>query len=330
VNSEYVQNLRYKLQKRVRRLNSHHHDFFHMGLKHFWGFLATHSVFQGVLDDLESRQVTARGVADQVLGSPQTQVGSSELEHAAISYLVLRHCATIGDSQLPWQIGHRYKRDGGVAGAVEAFRDLFLEPFYEYLDEQLDEQRAILALLRRYKHKCEWFARDDLFKMWESDTQWGERNLAKHLYEYLHDQGIDFHIEPQSASGEADLIAMQKTDDPLVADAKIFDPDRSKGKSYIAKGFGQVYRYTVDFTEPFGYLIVYLTGKQDLRFALKQKTLSTPFVVHNNKTIFLLTIDIFPHAESASKRGGLTPQEITEEDLIQVVDAMASSVVMPA
>ena len=131
---------------------------------------------------------------------------------------------------------------------------------------------------------------------------------------------MDFHIEPQSASGEADLIAMQKTDDALVADAKIFDPDRSKGKAYIASGFAQVYRYTVDYNEPFGYLIVYLTGEHDLRFALKKKAQATPFVSHNNKVIFLLTIDIFPHAESASKRGALHPVEITEADLIQKAD----------
>jgi hypothetical protein len=72
-----------------------------------------------------------------------------------------------------------------------------------------------------------------------------------------------------------DLIATQKTDDSLVADTKIFDLGRSKGKSYIAKGFGQVYRYTVDFHEPFGYLVIYQTSEHDLRFALADKAQST-------------------------------------------------------
>jgi hypothetical protein len=42
------------------------------------------------------------------------------------------------------------------------------------------------------------------------------------LYEFLHEQGIDFHMEPKSASGIADLVADQVGDDRVVADAKVF------------------------------------------------------------------------------------------------------------
>jgi hypothetical protein len=115
----------------------------------------------------------------------------------------------------------------------------------------------------------------------------------------------------------------------LAADAKIFHPGRDTGKSYIAKGFGQVYRYTVDFNEPFGYLVIYQFSEHDLRFSLPDKAQSTTFVVHNNKTIFLLTIDIFPHEQSASKRGALKPVEITEADLIQTAEEAVVSAPAP-
>lgn len=327
MDGDYVQHLRYKLQKRVRRLHSTGFRTFHNQLKLFWRFLQTHSVYRGVIDDLLLREPTAMDAASTICEKRRPLTAETELEQAAMSVAVLKWCFDHGkpDSEfnIPRVFGHL--SDNKFDSYLDVFREMFLEPAYEYIDEQLDDQRAVLALLRRYKHKCEWFARDQLHKRWTEDTQWGERGLAQHLYEYLHDQGIDLHIEPQSASGEADLIALQRTDDPLIADAKIFDPDRSKGKAYIAKGFAQVYRYTIDFNEPFGYLIVYLTGKSDLRFALKEKAQSTPFVVHNNKTIFLMTIDIFPHAESASKRGGLTPIEIGEEDLIRVAEEAAST-----
>lgn len=185
------------------------------------------------------------------------------------------------------------------------------------MDEQLDDQKLILSLLRRYKHKCEWFARDALYSRFKVEQSKGERILVQHLYEYLHDQGIDFHIEPHSASGEADFVEQQSTDDRLVADAKIFDPGGGKGKSYIARGFGQIYRYTRDYNEPFGYLIIYQTSERDLAFALSGTALSTPYVTYNNKTICLLTVDIFPHDAPASKRGPLAPVEITEGDLIR-------------
>jgi hypothetical protein len=320
MNSEYVQNLRYKLQKRVRRLNSTEFGTFHNALSVFWKFLDSHSIFRGICDDLLARVANANDDALRICEKQESLLGTTELEHAAMSYCVIQWCIRSVRPDAESHVGRLYVRTSNFTEMIRAFRDQFLEPLYEYIDEQLDDQRAVLALLRRYKHKCEWFAREGIFNRWKDDTKWGERGLAQHLYEYLHDQGIDLHIEPQSASGEADLIAMQKTDDPLIADAKIFDPDRSKGKPYIASGFAQVYRYTIDYNEPFGYLIVYLTGKHDLRFTLKEKVQSTPFIVYNNKTIFLMTIDIFPHEESASKRGTLTPVEITEEDLIKMAE----------
>jgi hypothetical protein len=319
MNNEYIQNLRYKLQKRVRRLNSTEFTIFHNAICIFWKFLQSQSIFKGICDDLLLRVPDAGETAKKICEKEEGLLADSELEQAAISYCVIKSCVESGKPDSEIQVGRLYERDSKYNEILRAFRDQFLEPLYEYIDEQLDDQRAVLALLRRYKHKCEWFAREAIYNRWIADTQWGERGLAQHLYEYLHDQGIDFHIEPQSASGEADLIAMQKTEDPLIADVKIFDPDRSKGKAYIAKGFAQVYRYTVDFNEPFGYLIVYLTGKNDLRFTMKEKTQATSFVVYNNKTIFLLTIDIFPHKESASKRGVLAPTEVTEDDLILTI-----------
>ena len=39
MNSELIQNLRYKLQKRTRRLNSIEFAVFHYGVKQYWGFL---------------------------------------------------------------------------------------------------------------------------------------------------------------------------------------------------------------------------------------------------------------------------------------------------
>lgn len=319
MNGEYVQNLRYKLQKRVRRLNSTERGMFNLYLKHFWGFIEDNPVFMGILQDLGNRCPSAENVADRIVNG-EALFGETELEHAVISYFLIKKCIESDDNQIVINIGYRYDHTRNFNEQLEFFRETFIEPFYEYIDEQLDDQKAILALLRRYKHKCEWFQRDDLYEMAENETQKGEKNLALHLYEYLHDQGLDFTIEPHSISGVADLVAAQNTDDPLIADTKIFNTERSKGKSYIIKGFNQVYIYTMDYNEPFGYLVIYKTCAKDLRFALSNQTQSVPFVVHNNKTIFLITIDIFPHDSTASRRGSLQSVEITEEDLITITE----------
>lgn len=320
MNTEYVQNLRYKLQKRVRRLNSMEHQVFHFSLKQFWGFLKNYSIFSGILDDLERRYSTIKPEAEKIVKESQPLVFGNELENAAVAYFVVKKCVESENQMAEVNVGKAYGHESKYNEILEYFKSLFLEPLYEYLDEQLDDQRATLALLRRYKHKCEWFQRELLFNLWEEDPTKGEKHLALHLYEYLHEQGLDFAIEPSSASGEADLVTAQKSDDPLIADAKIFNLEKGKGPEYIARGFNQIYLYTLDYNEPFGYLVIYKTSGEDLKFALANQTQSTPFVVHNNKTIFLVTVDIFPHQTSASKRGPLKTVEITEQDLIRTIE----------
>ena len=319
MNAEYIQNLRYKLQKRVRRLNSAVYQVFHFSLKQFWGFLENYPIFVGILEDLERHYPLLEAEAEKIVKDSQGLVFGNELENAAVCYFVVKKCVESDNQMVEVNVGRVYGHESKYNDTLEYFKSLFLEPLYEYLDEQLDDQGAILALLRRYKHKCEWFQREFLFNLWKKDTMRGEKRLALHLYEYLHDQGLDFVIEPFSISGEADLVAAQRSDDPLIADVKIFNPGKAKGTEYIARGFNQIYLYTLDYNKPFGYLVIYKTSGEDLRFALGKQTQSTPFVVHNNKTIFLVTIDVFPHETSASKRGPLRTVEITEEDLVRII-----------
>lgn len=229
-------------------------------------------------------------------------------------------------------IGHSFARNARKHDeALEFFKDVFIEPLYEYIDEQLDDQRALLGLLRRYKHHCEWFRRSDALDIYEEEKargnesgkkSRGEKRLSLHLYEYLHNQGLTFSVEPTSVSGEADLSAAQDSDDPLIAEVKIFDPDANKNKAYILSGFNQVYQYTLDYNEPFGYLVIFKTCEEGLAIASGQQEQSTSFIVFNGKTIFFVIVDLHPHVKSASKRGKLKSYVITEEELVaQQVDS---------
>ncbi|HWN07999.1 MAG TPA: hypothetical protein VNO50_01725, partial [Pyrinomonadaceae bacterium] len=138
-------------------------------------------------------------------------------------------------------IAHRWGAASNAGDSHDFARAAFLEPFYEYLDEHVDDQQAILYVLRRYKQRCEWFRSEALRSVVTTETQQGENRIAFDLYEYLHEQGIAFYIEPQSASGIADLVAEQVGTDRVVADAKLFWPERGKGKSYILSAFHQAY-----------------------------------------------------------------------------------------
>lgn len=315
MDKDYVQNLRYKLQKRVRRLNSGDYQVFHFLLKQFWGFLVEQPIFSALLQELDVRSGKVSDDVERIFSARDQMVFETEEESALACYLVLKRCAESENQSIELQVARTYNNERKHNDALEAFRDIFIEPFYEYIDENLDDTGFVLALLRKYKHRSEWFRKSKLYLAWEAETKHGEKLLALDLYEYLHDQGIDFSIEPSSVSGEVDLVAAQTSDEPLIADAKIFNPAKSKGISYIASGFRQVYTYTLDYNQPVGYLVIFKTCEEDLRLPFANQSQSTPFVQHNNKTIFFLVVDIFPYEKSASKRGKLQFKELKEDEL---------------
>lgn len=316
MNKEYIQNLRYKFQKRVRRVNSTEYQIFHYVLKQFWGFLQKQPLLVGIMDQLRIHVPKIESEVDKLFNSHAAVAFDDELDNAAACYLVLKRCVESNDSQIEINVAHCYSRETKFNDILEFFKDVFVEPFYDYLDENLDDKGFMLSVLRHYKHKCEWFQGKNLYDKWSADTGRGEKILALHLYEYFHDQGIEFSIEPTSISGEADLVSSQKgSEEPIIADAKIFNPAKSKGKDYIAKAFRQIYSYTLDYNEPVGFLVIFKTCKEDLKFALKDVAQGTSFLQHNGKTIFFVVIDIYPYEHPASKRGTLDYVELSETDL---------------
>jgi hypothetical protein len=309
--SLFLQNVRYKLQKRVRRLHGADFESFLFLLKAFWVFFDDSPLLTAVAQELVAKvpdylDTVSKICTDQIL------FGSNEAESAAIGLGVLRKFA---EQDRPDDLSNFCTFDD-MDKMLDAFRAHYLEPFYEYFDEHLDDRLYVLHSLLRYKQACEWFRRRELFEIASSDPKHGERRLAFNLYEYLHERGLEFSIEPTSASGEADMVATQQgSRDPLIADAKILDPGAGKGKAYVIRGFHQVYQYACDYNEPIGYLIMFNLCDRRLRFALEAASDAVPRVVYNHKTIFLLEIDIYPHAESASRRGRPDSIDITEEEL---------------
>jgi hypothetical protein len=163
----------------------------------------------------ETKQIVA-AVAAVVGRTPR--FGTSESELAAMGYHFLKRIADQSGEDMIYKIGIKYSGTSEPAERLDVVRELFLESFYEYIDEHLDDQQAILYLLRRYKHRCEWFHAMRLRQAVTDHSQKGEKTLALDLYEFLHDQGIDFHIEPHSSSGIPDFVADQVDKDRVIAD----------------------------------------------------------------------------------------------------------------
>ena len=335
MDSTLVQHHRYKLQRRVRRLNAAGFQTFRFSLRRFWAWLNEHELFRAILEQASGLCATAENDANSII-SGQCLHSETEDEEVAIAFWVLKSCVENTErDNVEIQVAHNYNRGSNKTDdALEHFKDVFVEPLYEYLDAQLDDQRAILALLRRYKQTSEWFNRDKLLSIYVEEKERAqsgsrksraEKRLALNLYEYLHNQGLTFSIEPWSVSGEADLVAAQGSNEPFIADVKIFDPDASKNKSYLISGFQQVYQYALDYNEPFGYLVIFKTCESGLAISSNKQEQSTSFVTLNGKTLFFVIVDLYSHDKSASQRGKLKTYSLTEDELFAELNDKSSS-----
>lgn len=317
---EYLQSQRYKLQKRFRRLHSARPNAFRPALMYLWQFIRDHELFADIATELEAKEPEAEDAVRRIVEENEPLHGATETEAAAIGLGLLRYCAQNDEEQAWRDIVIPYRAGSGADEWARYFTEVLIEPLYEYLDEQVDDQGATLALLRRYKHRSEWFDRERLYHLWKDDTSKGEARLAGELYKYLYDQGLDFHIEPKSASGRVDLIDIQRGDYRLLADAKILNPERGQDRSYLADGFRQLYEYCVDFQQTVGYLVIFKTSEHNLRFLFEKEESQVPHIVYNHKTLFLLEVDIYQYDDPASERGRLEPYEVTEENLLVGVE----------
>ena len=318
MDSAYLQRIRFQLQKRFRRLNSCSYMLVHSSVVQFWAYLQADPLTAGILAKLEAVAPPYTAEIAAITSRRELAEFTTEAEQIGFVYRVVQHCAQqplashLGPEV---KIGHALSNERQHNEALNQFREMFLEPLYEYVDDALDQQGAVLSLLVKYKRKVEWFERDALSEL-AADN---ERKLAKHLYAYLFEQGLDFHIEPQSVSGEADLVAPD-----LVLDAKVFDGVR-RGVSYLASGVHQVHTYARDFNQEVGYLVVYKSCPETLDFPFFRSGQLAPSVSVGGKTIYIFVVDICHYESSASKRGAMKIHTVDEDCLLRVAPGAAPS-----
>ncbi|MGK3985479.1 hypothetical protein WME99_20705 [Sorangium sp. So ce136] len=201
---------------------------------------------------------------------------------------------------------------------MQAVRDVALDGLFEYLDENLDSRNVVLALLQKYKQRCEWFRRSRLRSAAASgmENRTGERALAADLYEYLLDQGVEFFVEPVSGTGEADLILREPTGRYVVIDAKYLKADDtpSELKRKLSFGFHQVARYCDDYDEPTGHLVAFSESRKHLSIELDESD-GWRFLRVGGRVIYYVEVWI-ADSPSASKLGRAEEVTIPRIDLL--------------
>jgi hypothetical protein len=341
MDSQIVQRTRYQLQVRVRTAKTCPTAVFPNACRHLVNWVEAHPFLRRLLDPIRQRiEAFSKRIEEAVEESkerhndvkgpwsPETReegaaFGWATLE--AISKQDLSEKLAPDAARLLAYIVAAYAPRGGSESSdvVEHLRDVALQAVYDYLDEEIDARNAVLGLLLKYKTRCEWFRRERLRGAAAGglEGRTGERALAFDLYEYLHDQGVDYAIESVTAMGEPDLVASDVGGQCLVADAKYVDED-DKLVPTLAGGFRQVAAYCRDKNEPVGYLVAFLDcgvtpeimGDRDDGFHCFRL---------GNVTVYYVVVDIRPRTTTASKLPKPRVVEITRERLVTLVETAA-------
>ena len=347
MNIQTTQNLRRKLERRIERIRSAKFGVFQQALKEFFIFFDNDLFFCELKDQLIIEFPGISSNITQLLNNSQNYSSpTSEKEMVAFAYEILRQVSlkTDGVRGVLNPIYFYYSKEFSKSmhepqhlrdeRMLEVFKGLFLEPFYLYIDEQLDYQKAILSFIIRYKHRSEWFNQDRLLKIADDEKARKETEkkgraeiedcLALDLYAYLYDEGIDFHIAPSSIRGKIDLIeegkrplleGQENSSHRLLADAKVFD-GKNRDCAYLGKGFGQIISYCKKYNESYGYLIIYNISDGELEFELEKTLNEIPIYEYFGKTIFFVVIDI-NKTRAASKTGKPKVYSLKENHLIK-------------
>lgn len=319
-----------KLSQAVKKIEDMYKRFLHVNfeykylhLKHLWEFINHSEYFSPIVAIMQikgktkslDKELFSGLIVDENKAIPLPE---REEDRMILSCKIIERVLSPNhDINILYQIGRNYSTDKqrGEQYYFNLFNALFLEPLIQNLIYEIGEKNAILAVLKKYKYKSEWFKRQYLWDLSKYDTKKTEHNLTLDFYEYLFDSGVDIFIEPWSPSGEVDLIALQKkSKEKIIAEGKIFDGNR-RGKSHIRKAIGQIISYLKENNEWLGFLVIYQICEKNIVFNFKNEASIFPYLNRENKTVIFIVINVYNYPETASKRGVSKTVEINEDDI---------------
>ncbi|CBW25684.1 hypothetical protein BMS_0782 [Halobacteriovorax marinus SJ] len=325
---QIAQRTRYLLQTRVRRVKNAGENQYQEQLKFFLQFLNSNIVFSSVLKELEGTSTLEKESFLEALNNGEGYNFECELDYIFASYLGLKFLVDVDMNRFTSSLIAAFSTANGggrhqsnIDEMLEDVNTYWLNYLYEFLDESIDNRNSILFVLKKYKQNAEWFRKKRLLNIANDGAVYGkkgEKGLALDLYESIHNDGIDFTIEPSSASGEVDLIANQSGEERVVLDAKYIGEGESSSqiKTKVVKAFRQVHDYCNDYNTSNGYILFYINA--EVALDIESDELDGFRVVNlNGRALFFINVDIYENEKSASQRKALERVSIVKTDLIK-------------
>lgn len=323
----YQQDLQVQLRERYRRLMTSDHRHGQDELVLVTGWINKQSALRSIIAEAEkvSPKIDIDDFKETMRTTGDTRwVSDSEEERAFFGWKVMTDLANgkaqNRDETTTWLMN--YRESGNLVDNWRTFVERVMQPFFDYVGEQISAGNSVLHVLERYVRNTEWFTRDELHAKFTADTKNGEEVYNLDLQHYLFQDGNYItYAKARSAAGEPDLIGDLDTDDPLICDGKIFAAG-GRGPAYLAKGFHQVIHYAQDYNKNVAYLVIFnLTDRLLLMPTDGPSGSWPPYVEEGGVRVYFIAIRALPPTATASKLGKAKPATITREDLF---DANAS------
>lgn len=317
----YLRNLRVYLQERRNRLYRTDSLTYDAELRYFLQFLDENTYIRSLLVSLDANtsvkfeEWISEFTVDRTPPFPENEEG-----RAKVCYSILKMCVDDEHSYGPLEWARHFSLESNFSASLRDLTGAVVDPFVNFLHDRIDDGGNIIYLIERFKLRAEWFRRKEFYLLYKKDTSVGEASLDLELRASLFEGGIDYPFsQPSSPSGKADIIALLGSDDPLVLEVKVFDPDLSKGKSHLRQGFHQVLRYANDYNQNLGYLVIFNCSDRQLVISSEEGSQAEfpPRISYGGKVYFVIPIDIRPDTASASKE---KPASRLVIDLRELVD----------
>jgi hypothetical protein len=82
----------------------------------------------------------------------------------------------------------------GKGEQAYVFVQKYVDPLVHYIYDKLDKGSSVLYLLEKYKKRCEWFSKKELWQLYDTSDRHREDILDQDLRQFLFEQCIDYHL----------------------------------------------------------------------------------------------------------------------------------------
>jgi hypothetical protein len=298
----YLKAARLKLQERQKACLKSSYEAAGTHTLFFLDFIKKDPVIQTISAELSIIAVEKFSDGDALIDNrqrrlrlPETQIDCAAFWMRCLEVLLERD---LNFPNFPMIFGSGSNR---IQDMYNDFFEQVLNPLCAYIDERIDEGDLLLYSLSRYQRECSWFESDKL-AMLAAEAESGklEAVMDEHLRSWLFREGIDYpYSTPSSPSGRADVIVWHG-EKPLPIEVKVFDGE-NRDTAHVRQGLWQAHRYAVDYTVPFGYLVVFNTSQHLLSFEDNVHKEGPPCVVVSGMNVFAIVVNVGPRRPTASK-----------------------------